>query len=53
MKCSHIFEVIFFRAFFGQVSGNRGKTLRTPNNLPAPTLMKGYGLSVIAKGRVW
>ena len=53
MKCSHFFEVIFFRVFFGQVSGNLGKILRTPKILPAPTPMKGYGLALIAKGRVW
>jgi len=49
------FEAIFFRVFFGNVSGNLGKILRTPQNLPAPTPMKGYGLSgleLIAKGRV-
>jgi len=46
----------FFLFFFGQVSGNLGKILRTPKNLPAPTPMKGYGLSglaLIAKGKVW
>jgi len=50
------FEVIFFRDFFGHVSENLGKILRTPKNLPAPTPMTGYGLSglaLIAKGRVW
>ena len=48
------FEVIFFRVFFGQVWGNLGKILRTPKNLPAPTLLKGYGhsgLAPIAKGK--
>jgi len=56
MKCSHFFEVILFRVYLGQVSGNLGKILRTPKNLPAPTPAKGYGLSglaLIAKGRVW
>jgi len=50
------FEVIFFGVFFVQVWGNLGKILRTPKNLPAPTPMKGYGLSglaLIAKDRVW
>ena len=56
MKCSHFFEVIFFGVFFGKVSGNLDKILRTPKNLPAPTPMKGYelsGLALIAKGKVW
>jgi len=55
-EMQYFFEVIFFRDFFGQVSGNLGKILRTPKNLPAPTPAKGYGLSglaLIAKGRVW
>ena len=55
MKCSHFFEFILL-SFFGQVSGNLGKMLRTPINLPAPTPMKGCGfsgLALIAKGRVW
>jgi len=58
-KCNEMqsfFEVISYRVFFGHVSGNLGKILRTPQNLPAPTSMKGYGLSglaLIAKGRVW
>jgi len=50
------FEVIFFRVFFGKVSGNLGKILPTPKTLPAPTPMKGYGLSglaLIANGRAW
>jgi len=49
------FEIIFFRVFFGQVSGNLCKILHTPKNLPAPTPMKGYGLLglvLTAKGRV-
>jgi len=37
------FEVIFL-VFFGQVSGNLGKILRSPKYLPASTPMKGYGL---------
>jgi len=50
------FEVIFFKVFFGHVSVNLGKILRTPKNLPTPTPMKVYGLSglaLIAKGRFW
>jgi len=50
------FEVIFFRVFFGKVSGNLSKILPTPKTLPAPTPMKGYGLSglaLIANGRAW
>jgi len=38
-----LFEVIFFRVFFGQLSVNLGKILRIPKNLPAPTPMIGYG----------
>jgi len=50
------FEVIFFRVFFGQDSGNLGKIPSSPKTLPAPTPMKGYGLSglaLTANGRVW
>ena len=49
------FEVIFL-VFFRQVSGNLGKILRTPKNLPTPAPMKGCGLSglaLFAKGRFW
>jgi len=40
MKCNRFFlEVIFFGVFFGQMWGNLGKILRTPQNLPAPVLL--------------
>jgi len=29
----------FFGVFFGQMWGNLGKILRTPQNLPAPVLL--------------
>jgi len=54
MKCSHFLRSFSLEVFFGQVWGNLGKILRTPKNLPAPTLLKGYGhsgLAPIAKGK--
>jgi len=33
----------FFTIFFGRVSGNFGKILRTPKNMPDPTPMEGMG----------